>query len=47
MKKILSTIIRIISILMLIPPLVLALPGLVLNILSEEMDSKTIEEYTK
>lgn len=32
---------------MLIPPLVLALPGLVLNILSEEMDSKTIEEYTK
>lgn len=29
---------------MLIPPLLLAIPGVILNILSEEMDSKTIED---
>ena len=44
MKKILTTTIRVISIVLLVPPLLLALPGIILNILSEEMESKTVEE---
>jgi hypothetical protein len=44
MKKVLIITIRVISIVLLVPPLLLALPGVILNILSEEMESKTVEE---
>lgn len=44
MKRILATTIRVTSIVLLVPPLLLALPGVILNILSEEMESNTVEE---
>jgi hypothetical protein len=47
MKRILIITIRVISIVLLVPPLLLALPGVILNILSEEMDNKTIEDNMK
>jgi hypothetical protein len=47
MKRILTITIRVISIVLLVPPLLLALPGVILNILSEEMDNKTIEDNMK
>lgn len=43
MKKILIIIIRLTSVVLIIPPLVLALPGIILNILSDEMDDKNDE----
>ena len=39
--------IRVLSIILLIVPVLLALPGVVLNILSEEMENKSIEDNVK
>jgi hypothetical protein len=39
--------IRVLSIILLVPPILLALPGVVLNILSEEMENKSIEDNVK
>jgi hypothetical protein len=39
--------IRVLSIILLIVPILLALPGVVLNILSEEMENKSIEDKVK
>lgn len=43
MKKILFTTIRIISIILIIPPLLLTLPGVILHILLEETENKSAE----
>ena len=45
--KILIILIRVLSIILLVPPILLALPGVVLNILSEEMENKSIEDNVK
>jgi hypothetical protein len=47
MKKVLIIIIKVISIILIVLPLLLALPGVVLNILSEEMENKSIEDNVK
>jgi hypothetical protein len=45
--KIIIILIRVLSIILLIVPVLLALPGVVLNILSEEMENKSIEDNVK
>lgn len=45
--KIIIILIRVLSIILLIVPILLALPGVVLNILSEEMENKSIEDNVK
>jgi hypothetical protein len=45
--KIIIILIRVLSIILLVPPILLALPGVVLNILSEEMENKSIEDNVK
>lgn len=39
--------IRVLSIILLIVPILLSLPGVVLNILSEEIENKSIEDNVK
>jgi hypothetical protein len=45
--KIIIILIRVLSIILLVPPILLALPGVILNILSEEMENKSIEDKVK
>lgn len=43
MKRVVYYVLKVVSITLLIVPVILCLPGLILHILSEEMETKTVE----